>query len=255
MFVSSCAVGALVLVLGTLSWSCWAQEGDSANDGMEATGQPNAELLKRIDARSGGPFMESDAAAVVDEFGKSVLPTCVHVLESKEYNDASKTIAAMCLGKLGAPAAVPRLIHFVELRRQSPQKKPKDREALADYAHEVDSVTFALDALAWIGTKESIAFLKKAATVSYWQNRKGQTFFVHGSSSTFTMMNMNSWRRAALNALSFSGSTQAEAALRELDKSGDIADIAPDITSYLQENKRRMDGVSRTVNHNPRVEF
>ncbi|MBN2308639.1 MAG: hypothetical protein JXR94_06685 [Candidatus Hydrogenedentes bacterium] len=229
------SLAALSAVVAALFWFCVAllMAGPQPAASDRTSEEIRASMMEGFSAGAGETAAEEFAA----DYGSVAVPVLIEMLgEQDELPVGVRARIAICLGKLGDPAAVQPLIDCIE--------QPVDVLEWREYKEFSCMIT----SLGFIGSDEALTYLAKLSTEEYWEKRAeeqgGAPVIWHdpdGQSVVDAERTRRSFRKCALMGLGVSGKPKARELLLEL-RQGATGQMLAEVDTEIErcgERERR----------------
>lgn len=146
-------------------------------------------------------YTANEAERVSKHCGENAVAPLVKMLKSDELSITTKGFIMLCLGKIGTADCETALIEFVQTPRT---ELVSDKERI--------SVQMALYGLGFIGSEESIKFLRLLCTEEYWLKREDSTMWAPLDGK---LNEVRTWQDSAMAGL---GALAPEKSIQELER-------------------------------------
>lgn len=146
-------------------------------------------------------YTAKEAERVSKHCGESAVDPLRKLLKSDEVAITTKGFVLLCLGKIGTTECETALMEFVQTPRT---ELVSDKKRI--------SVQMALYGLGFVGSEESIKFLRLLCTEEYWLNREDSAMWVPLDGK---LNEARKWQSSAMAGL---GALESEKAIQELER-------------------------------------
>lgn len=222
-----CKVIGVSLLALVLQQSALSEESQT-----ELRGCGEEEIQRFFDATS--EFSDIHAKYVAEHCHLEALPALTAIFEDESKPFKNHAMAAMCLGELGSPDSAQTLIDYVQ----------RVRTSAIETNEEYGSILRAMTGLGRLGTAEGVEFLASLCSEDYWLNRSDRHAFESANSSTGGKggYRLSHWRKAALVALTNSGSPLALEVLRGFRTTGTVDDFTDQLEARIATLEKKIGG-------------